>query len=207
MLSRNRIIIGGIVIVAIPVIAIAWWLLSPLFITSTVNEDFPFAANAVIPTGITMQEVDSVMQTMAKVSNEVSEAMPDSMMMQGSTTQMDASVISLKSGDFQDADNFHKGSGTATIYQDTDGSNVLRLENFNVTNGPDLHVILTPHANPEGRDDVSASGYVDLGKIKGNAGNQNYPIPDGVDISSQMTVVIYCQPFHVVFSTASLSDS
>ena len=96
---------------------------------------------------------------------------------------------------------------TATIYRAPDGSHVLRLEDFNVTNGPDLHVILTPHANPEGRADVSAPGYVDLGKIKGNAGNQNYEIPAGVDVASQMTVVIYCQPFHVVFSTASLSSS
>ena len=51
----------------------------------------------------------------------------------------------LKTGSFRDADRAHKGSGQATIYRGPDGSHVLRLEDLNVTNGPDLHVILTPH--------------------------------------------------------------
>ena len=52
--------------------------------------------------------------------------------------------VKLKAGQFQDIDSFHKGSGDATIYRGPDGSHLLRLENFEVTNGPDLHVILSP---------------------------------------------------------------
>ena len=55
-----------------------------------------------------------------------------------------ASVVKLKTGNFRDADSFHRGSGQATIYRGPDGSRVLRLENLDVTNGPDLHVIITP---------------------------------------------------------------
>ncbi len=115
-------------------------------------------------------------------------------------------AVKLKTGDFRDQDSFHKGSGEATIYRGPDGSLLLRLENLRVTNGPDLHVILTPHPDPDNQSDVKATGYVDLGKLKGNIGNQNYPIPGSVDVSAQGSVVIYCKPFHVIFSVATLQD-
>ena len=54
---------------------------------------------------------------------------------------------------------------------------------------------------------MKSFGYVNIGKLKGNKGNQNYPIPDEVDVSIQGSVVIYCVPFHVIFSVASLRDS
>jgi plastocyanin len=114
--------------------------------------------------------------------------------------------IKLKEGNFRDADRSHKGSGQATIYQGPDGSLVLRLENLDVTNGPDLRVILSPHSNPANQGDVKGSGYVELGKLKGNKGNQNYDIPRNMNISAVGSVVIYCKPFHVIFSVASLQD-
>ena len=74
------------------------------------------------------------------------------------------------------------------------------------TNGPDLRVVLSPHQSPDSRGDVKLPGYVDLGKLKGNKGDQNYNIPDDVDIDAQGSVVIYCEPFAVVFSVATLRD-
>ena len=71
-----------------------------------------------------------------------------------------------------------------------------------VTPGPDLHVLLVPAEDPASRDDVT--GYVDLGSLKGNIGDQNYDIPTDVDIAEYGSVVIYCQPFHVLFSVATL---
>jgi hypothetical protein len=41
--------------------------------------------------------------------------------------------------------------------------------------------------------------------LKGNVGNQNYDIPDEIDLDQFQSVVIYCVPFHVVFSSAALS--
>ena len=107
-------------------------------------------------------------------------------------------------GSFKDADAFHRGSGTATIYRTPDGSEVVRLEDLNVTNGPALHVVLSTHPDPERSEQVKQEGYVDLGDLKGNRGNQNYPIPAGVDTSIHKSVVIYCYPFAVVFSVATL---
>ena len=96
---------------------------------------------------------------------------------------------------------FHQGSGAATIYRGSiDGTGLLRLEDFRVTNGPDLHVLLSPAADPASRDELQAAGYVGLGKLKGNIGNQNYEIPANIDPNAQGSVIIYCMPFHVIFS-------
>ena len=77
-----------------------------------------------------------------------------------------------------------------------DASMVLRLENFRATNGPDLYVYLAT--------DNSASDFVDLGKLKGNIGNQNYDIPEGTDFSRYDTVLIWCKAFSVLFGSAKL---
>ena len=116
-------------------------------------------------------------------------------------------AVAIQAGNLRDADSFHRGSGRATIYELPDGSLVLRLEDLNVTNGPDLHVLLSGHADPKSRNEVKDLGYVDLGKLKGNIGNQNYEIPAGLDVSMYSSVVIYCQPFHVIFSVAPLASA
>ena len=203
--------IGTAVVVLVPAALIAWWLLSPLFIDRTVDEELPFTQSAEIPPGVTRTEAEMVMSVMARIDQEVDEAMPAPMMesqtnaASGQTTSGSDTMV-LKQGNFRDADRFHQGSGQASIYRGPDGSRLLRLENFRVTNGPDLHVILTPSRDPQSRAEVSAAGYVDLGSLKGNMGNQNYAIPDGVDLDSFGSVVIYCQPFHVIFSVASLEN-
>ena len=102
-------------------------------------------------------------------------------------------------GSFEGADDFHQGSGMAAIYQLADGSHVLRFDDFRVTNGPDLHVLLTTSPDGQMGDD-----YVDLGSLKGNIGSQNYEIPGDVDVSRYQSVIIYCVPFHVLFASAVL---
>ena len=203
MFTRKRIIIAVVVVIGVPGLALAWWLLSPLFISTTIDEEFPLAANAVVPADMTMEEAEEAMVLAASRFNTYEEKVPEEMAMPEDSTKMDASVVKVKSGSFRDADSFHKGSGTATIYRSADGKNLLRLEEFSVTNGPDLHVLLVPNPDPMGRGDVE--GYTTLGKLKGNIGNQNYFLPDGDDGSGYGSVVIYCMPFHVVFSVATLN--
>ncbi len=203
MFTRKRIIIAVVVIIGIPAAALAWWLLSPLFINQTVDEEFPLASNAAIPPNMTMAEAEEIMVEAASKFNRYDERVPEEMAMPDDSNTMDSSVVEVRSGSFRDADSFHKGSGTATIYRNTDGKNVLRLEDFRVTNGPELHVLLVPNANPQNRDDVA--GYLGLGKLKGNMGNQNYFLPDGEDGATYGSVVIYCRPFQVVFSVATLN--
>lgn len=137
---------------------------------------------------------------------EAEEAMAEENMaeMEEESTESGQPVAVLQ-GEFQDGDRFHQGSGQATIYRLADGSHVLRFEDFEVTNGPDLHVLLSTHPAPTNREEVMA-GYLDLGELKGNIGSQNYDIPAGTDLAQFNSVVIYCEPFHVVFSTATLGS-
>ncbi len=195
-------------IIIIPALAFAWWLGSPLFIDRTVDEDFPALMNAIVPEGMEMVEANATMEAAIARSGD-SETMVEEEMMEamGAMLAPSRTQWAVKVGQFRDADSFHRGSGSATIYDlGTDGF-VLRFEDFNVINGPDLRVLLTTHPDPMGRSDVHADDvtYVELGKLKGNIGNQNYPIPDDVNVDDQHSVVIYCKPFQVLFAVAPLS--
>ena len=196
-----RYVLIGVGIVAIvPIAWLAWWLLSPLWMDTEVSEEFPLAARAVVPENMTMGEVEEVMAAAADMADRpVSETMAEM-----TATTAPEEPQSRLTGQFQDADRFHQGSGSATVYDVGGGQLVLRLDEFRVTNGPDLRVLLANAPNPEGHSDLADAGYVELGKLKGNVGSQNYEIPDDFDLAKAQSVVIYCNPFRVVFSVASL---
>ena len=196
-------LIGVAILAIIPVAWLAWWLLSPLFTTTEVYEDFPNAARATIPEGMSIQEVETTMALAAAVESPVDDSMPSAVMESGIPVQ----DMVKAAGNFRDADSFHKGSGNATIYELSSGERILRLDEFRVTNGPDLRVLLAYTPNPEGRSDLDDAGYHELGKLKGNVGAQNYEIPDTVSLSDVESVVIYCKPFRVIFSVATLAKA
>ena len=110
----------------------------------------------------------------------------------------------VATGTFSDADAAHKGTGTATIYRDGSGQHILRLTDFEVTNGPDLEVWLVAKPDITASADVTESEWVALGQLKGNIGDQNYDIPADVDLSKYNSVVIWCEQFSVLFSPATL---
>ncbi len=196
-LPSKRVIIIVAAIIAIPVIAFAWWLLSPLFISKTVVEEFPMSASAQIPENMTQSEAEKVMEGMAKLDMPAMEDMPEM------PPEMDEPVA-VASGQFRDGDSFHKGSGAVTLYLLPTGEGLVRFEGLNVTNGPDLRVLVTSHPDPKTRADVHDSDYTEIGKLKGNRGDQNYDVPSDLDLSSIRSIVIYCAPFQVVFSVAPL---
>ncbi|MDH3247751.1 MAG: DM13 domain-containing protein [Acidimicrobiia bacterium] len=199
-LLQNPLVRVLVVIAVVAVGAVGWWLGSPLFLDDEIDEAFPLSATAIVPDDMTQEEVESEMKQAA----ETPVVMEDEPMPAEPTELEEPSgPIALLTGSFQGADDFHRGSGTATVYELEDGSNVLRFEDFEVTNGPDLHVLLVPNDSPADRDDLT--GYVDLGKLKGNVGNQNYEIPPDIDMSEFGSIVIYCEPFHVLFAAATLT--
>ncbi len=110
----------------------------------------------------------------------------------------------LARGNFADADALHKGSGIAAIYEGTVGQRLLRLTDFEVTNGPDLKVWLVTATAPKSSAYVKNSEWVSLGRLKGNIGEQNYDIPADVEVSRFGAVVIWCERFSIFFSAASL---
>lgn len=191
---NKKIITIAAVIIAIPALALAWWLLSPLFLNTTVEEEFPFSATADMPVGMTQAEAETVMSGMAKIDMEAMEDMPAEM----------SQAESVATGMFRDGDSYHKGSGSATIYRLPGGEGVLRFENLSVTNGPDLRVLLTTHPDPPNKAELRDAGYIHVAKLKGNRGDQNYDLPPDADLESIGSVIIYCMPFNVIFSVAPL---
>ena len=192
-----------VLVVALVLAAAAgWFFLSPLFIDRQVNESFDFTGSdgqfnlegvMAMPAAKRMEMKDEIMAAAAGA--------PDVAM---SEPMADNAPTVLAQGRFVDADAVHSGSGDAILYQLPDGGHLVRFENFRTTNGPALVVYLAKHPDPKSADDVTEGGYLNLGKLKGNVGNQNYPVPAGTAIEEYQSVVVWCELFGVLFSPAAL---
>jgi hypothetical protein len=198
----------------------AYYLASPLFISTEVNEPLPTSAveSEVYQKFITMseeekldtakqmspEEREEIMTTASKINNSVNESMdqiPQQQQQQQQQTQNTITTAStLRTGSFVGVgDGIHNAEGEAKVIPfQNENSNILRLENLRVTNGPDLYVYLAT--------DKTASDFVNVGKLKANNGNQNYDIPAGTDLTNYDTVLIWCRPFSVLFGSAELSS-
>ncbi len=94
-------------------------------------------------------------------------------------------------------------TGQAQLVELDDGSFIVRIKDLATSNGPDLRVYLSrASADADGRE--FAEDFIDLGALKGNRGDQNYEVPDGVDVSRFRSVVIWCRRFTVGFGVASI---
>ena len=131
---------------------LAWYLGSPLFVTTELVEKAPFAGTVVA------------------------------------------------SGEFAGADEFHFGSGTASIVETAPGRYALSFDDFAVRNGPDLFVYLSP--------DVGYSpDAIELGALKASEGSFSYDLPDGADPSTFRSAVVWCRAFSVLFAKAPLGPA
>jgi electron transfer DM13 len=138
---------------------------------------------------MTQNENEMIMNEFSKQNATVNENMNE--------TTVTNNTMALM-GNFIDAgDGFHKAEGIAKVINLADGRTFLRLENLKATNGPDLYVYLSV-----GKD---ASDIVNLGRLKGNIGNQNYEIPARTDLSKYNTILIWCKAFSTLFGSAKLS--
>jgi hypothetical protein len=107
----------------------------------------------------------------------------------------------LARGEFVSRD--HGTSGVARVLELADGRRVLRLEGLDTDNGPDLYVYLS--ANAAGGDEGAFDDDpLDLGRLKGNKGDQNYDIPSDADLGAFRAVVIWCDRFDSAFGAADL---
>ena len=111
----------------------------------------------------------------------------------------------LASGSFHGV--AHDTKGTASIYHLADGKRILRLTNFETSNGPDVHVYLITANDARDSETVKKGGFLELGSLKGNIGDQNYEIPADADLARYRAVTIWCKRFSVNFGTAPLNSS
>ena len=113
-----------------------------------------------------------------------------------------SSIQAIESGVFYGI--AHPTEGTATIYRMGDGALMLRFTNFTTSNGPNVHVYLVAADDAKNSETVLHTGFIDLGPIKGNIGDQNYALGPEVGLSKYRAVSIWCQRFSVDFGAASL---
>jgi hypothetical protein len=128
------------------------------------------------------------------VNHRVNEGLP--------TAQDSLSPQPLEVGRFYGI--LHPTEGTATIYQIGDGRRILRLTGFSTSNGPDVHVYMVAADDAKDVATVQKAGYVDLGVIKGNIGDQNYTLDSNLDLAKYRAVSIWCKRFTVNFGAAAL---
>jgi hypothetical protein len=93
-------------------------------------------------------------------------------------------------------------AGSATLGKTSDGKVILRFENLNSANGPDLHVYLSKQASPATTQQVMDG--VEVGKLKATTGASNYELATTTDVTQFKSVVIFCKSFSVVFGYANL---
>lgn len=89
----------------------------------------------------------------------------------------------------------HEVAGVAKIVE-SDGQRILRFEDFETINGPNLHIYLS--------SDLGADDFIDLGEIRATKGNVNYEVGAEVDLKKYNKVLVWCVPFRVLFSYAEL---
>jgi hypothetical protein len=104
----------------------------------------------------------------------------------------------------------HDTSGQARVIRGPDGSYRLELDDLDTSNGPDLRVWLSDQPV---RDGIAGwkvfddGAWVELGRLKGNKGDQAYAIPAGTDLDRLASVAIWCKRFSVSFGAAALATS
>jgi len=207
--TRPLVVVPAALVASIAlVVALAAFQPWRLFIDVTVNEELPTAAS-VQPseprasgdeTGRDENVTTSAAEDEATVASEVSPS-------PATETNEDPKPKRTVTAQGAFISHEHPTAGTARIITLEDGSRVLRLVGLDTDNGPDLKVWLAAAPVLEGRDGwfvFDDDEYLSLGPLKGNKGNQNYPIPADADISDLTSVTIWCERFSVSFGAAEL---
>ena len=181
---RRPVVLVPLVLVVAGVIGVGMYLFQPwkLFVDTTVNEASPLTASSAPP-----------------VAGSSAPATP-------TPSSTAAGPVVLATGTFISHE--HDTAGTAQVIRKANGEHVLRIEQLDTSNGPDLHVWITDAPVIEGTDGwfvFDDGDYLDLGELKGNKGSQNYAIPAGADLSDLTSVSIWCERFSVSFGAAELA--
>ncbi len=109
------------------------------------------------------------------------------------------SIVVVK-GAFQAGD--HPTSGEGRVVQEGDKFFVELSDDFKTDTGPDLHIYLVEDAQGK----VTDSNFLDVGKLASITGKAKveFSFPSGKSATDYKSIVIWCEPFRVVFGFAPL---
>jgi hypothetical protein len=117
----------------------------------------------------------------------------------------------LRQGAFAGADSFHYASGSVALHQAANGTYVLRFEDYDARNGPDVYLYLTRNAGDRSTQAVESEGLrlvVPGGEGDGRAtvrGTFNLYLPAGTDALAYGGITIWCDQFNEFFGHAPLA--
>jgi hypothetical protein len=199
------------VVIAAVAIPLGIYTVSPLFVNTEINEPVPTVSKGNNGAAAMQQFKDFMdMSEEARIEKGQQMSNEEREMIMRAAAQSNGTYVDEKmtttgqetstvyTGSFIGAnDGIHNAEGQVKVFKLSDNSNFIRLEDFRSTNGPGFYVYLST--------DKSNSDIVNLGKLKGNVGDQNYKIPGGTDLSKYDAVLIWCQAFSVLFGSGELN--
>jgi hypothetical protein len=190
MLKRSEIRLA-VLGVALLGTASAWYLISPLFTSAMEHAVFPTLGFMPSRTPRPATETPLPSATSLPTADLGQSLLVDT-----------ASVELIAHGEFYELG--HSGQGSVAIYKLADGSLVLHLENFQVDEGEELHVVVSSQETIDGANEARLDAMIDLGPLKASAGDQNYLVPIGLDLTEIRSVLIWSAGASEAFIGASL---
>lgn len=191
----------------LPFVLVSAWLIEPYFVDDVVDDDFAVSIADAAQTTPPPQIATASSVPASPPSTTAPPAGPGAPVVPSSTTSpapppstASPLPVLVGTGSFSGLAG-HEGSGDAGFFRQPDGSYVLRFENFDIDNGPDLRLYVVP-----GTDQVSpADGALYLGELRGNVGDQTYVLPPDFTPAGDLTVLVWCEAFSVEFVAANVT--
>ena len=204
MTTRRSMIIGTAGVAG----AVLWYLFRPeaLIVDRTVNEPLPVAEHSMSAMAESpgMAQSTSAMADSPAIAQGSAPAMAEHPAMAHPAMGAE-DPEKLAGGRFHS--NAHETRGLVTVFRLADGRRLLRLTEFATSNGPDVRVYLVAARDVQDEGAAKEAGFVDLGALKGNIGDQNYDIPADLDLTRYRAVSIWCRRFSVNFGAAPLAEA
>jgi hypothetical protein len=97
-----------------------------------------------------------------------------------------------------------EGQGTAKIYELSNGTRLIRLEDFFVSINSDLELRLSEGPNPKTTDDAVKSPFKVVAPLKATVGTMNYEVPKDIDVSKYKSIVIWCEITRNAYAAANI---
>jgi hypothetical protein len=215
--ERRRLVLWLGAPLGLALVLVAWYLISPLFIRSTVVEESPLFVVVASPVGTVAPPTSTPAPiaipatplaltpppTVVEAAPAVTRTPPTS-----TPVPTPAGPRILAQGTFDVKDAIHRGTGSAILARTADGKLVVRFENFSVTNGPDLYVYLSAHPDPNTSAELHTGGLeLNLGRLRAPQGAFTYELPDDLNLDNVKSVNVYCRAFTTMFSSAELKPT
>lgn len=112
----------------------------------------------------------------------------------------------LLTGNLEYINDNHQGSGVVRLVKKENGDIALQFIEVDIINGPEYYVYLSDKPEFSGINDDPGT-YRNLGLLPALTGTFEIEVPSNLNINSVNSVVIWCKPFSVIVTYATLKPA